>query len=235
LVERVQPVAIGDEHAIVVRGHAAMAEPRAAGGAAARIELPELPAGRCVQRDHLQRRRGRIEHAADDHGVALHLRTLEGVVRIVGPCDLQPGDVLAIDLRQRRIANVVGAAVHRPAQVAGGRLKKDRDQGQGSFLHSACSIGDADCTLIERLITVRLKPDTTGPITVRLKPDTTGPITVRLKPDTTGPITVRLKPGRYGTDHGPAKAGHYGTDHGPAKAGHYGTDHGPAKAGRYGT
>jgi uncharacterized protein (DUF1778 family) len=34
-------------------------------------------------------------------------------------------------------------------------------------------------------------------ITVRLKPDTTGMITVRLKPDTTGMITVAAEAGHY--------------------------------------
>src|SRR5207302_11022549 len=36
------------------------------------------------------------------------------------------------------------------------------------------------------IVSVRLKPDTTGPVSVRLKVDTTGPASVRLKADTAG-------------------------------------------------
>ena len=127
-VERPEIAAIRDEHPIPVDRDAAVAEPAAGPGAAARIELPDLASGGRVERDHLQRRRRGVQHAVDDDRVALHLRSFERVARIVGPGHAQRRHVVAMDLRERRVADVVGAAVHRPTRVGGGdaRLKASR-------------------------------------------------------------------------------------------------------------
>ena len=84
---------IGHEHAIGVDRDAAMTEPRAGAGAAARIELPDLRAALRIHRHHLHRWRGRIQHPVDDDGIALHFGVLEGVAAVVGPGDLQRLDV----------------------------------------------------------------------------------------------------------------------------------------------
>jgi len=112
-----QPVAVSDEHAVLVNRDAAMTETRTARRAAARIELPDLAAGCGIHRHHFQRRRCRVEHAVHDHRVALHLRALECIMRVVGPRDLQLPDVVPVDVRERRVADVVHTAMHRPLSI----------------------------------------------------------------------------------------------------------------------
>ncbi len=129
LIQRVEPVAIRDEHAILVHGHAAVSESRGRRRAAAWIELPDLASRGRVHGDHLERRRRRVEHAVDDDRVALHLRGLERIVRVVRPRGLQLRDVVAVDLRERGIADVVDAAVDGPWDIVRRERcdRKDRD------------------------------------------------------------------------------------------------------------
>ena len=128
LVEGDEPVAVSDEHAVGVHGDAAMPEARARRRPAARIVGPELLAGVGGKGHDLHRRRGGVEHAVDDHRVALHLRGGEVVAALVGPGDLQLGDVLAGDLSKRGVARVARSAVHRPVGV---RRLEPEDDGAG--------------------------------------------------------------------------------------------------------
>ena len=74
------------------------------------VELPELLAGRGVERHHAEISGGEVHHAIDDDrrafdrlpGAALKLA---GVVR---PGRLEPGDVLPVDLIQRGISHAAG-------------------------------------------------------------------------------------------------------------------------------
>src|SRR5262249_11966454 len=111
LVQGVEETTVADKDPVLVDRHATVAKPRRRGGAAAWIELPDLSAGGRIERDHLQRRRRRIQHAVDDDRIALHFRGLERVVRVVRPRDLKPADVLWSDLTERRVPDVVDAAV----------------------------------------------------------------------------------------------------------------------------
>ena len=123
-VERVELVAIREDHAIAGDDHAAMPEPLRRRPAAVRIEAPELFAGRGVEREHAQLGRRRVQHAVDHDRIRLHLRIPELVVRLVRPRHLQLADVLRRDLVQRRVVRVVGvAAVDGPVDVA--RLGRD--------------------------------------------------------------------------------------------------------------
>src|SRR5262245_675411 len=62
------------------------------------IEAPKFFSVRRVERKHAQLRRSRIQDAVDDHWIALHLRALERVARVIAPCHREPADVFAIDL-----------------------------------------------------------------------------------------------------------------------------------------
>ena len=99
LSRAIEEVAIGDEHAIGVHGDAAVAEARPRRRAAARVELPDLLAGVGGHGHHLQRRRGRVEHAVDDDRIALHLGRGEVVAALVGPGHRELADVGRRDLR----------------------------------------------------------------------------------------------------------------------------------------
>src|SRR5690606_18542075 len=78
-------------------------------------ERPEFFAGGGVEREHAQLGADRIEYAVDDDGRALHLGTLGGVARVIGPGDLELRDVLGSDLRQARVARLLlRAAVEAP-------------------------------------------------------------------------------------------------------------------------
>ena len=164
LVERPEKAPVAHEHAVPVHRDAPMPEPGSGRRTAARVELPDLASGLRVDRDHLQRRRRGIEHAVDDDRVALHLGALEGVVRVVGPGDLERRDVVPIDLRERGVADVVDAAVDRPRHIVplqrrhgrAGQARKHENTEEASLHHMAFRFGDSERE------TVRLKPDTTG-------------------------------------------------------------------------
>src|SRR5690606_25988639 len=80
------------------------------GGAAVghRVEAPAFATRGRVEGEDLGAGGGAVEEAVDDDRIRLDLRerALERA-RVVGPGDLEPGDVPAIDLRERR---VMGAA-----------------------------------------------------------------------------------------------------------------------------
>ncbi len=83
-----------------------------------RIEAPTLFSGRRVERKHTQLWRGRIEDPVYDHWIALHIRAVERILRVVAPGHGEPADVFTIDLLQRRIVDIVRtAAVSRPASI----------------------------------------------------------------------------------------------------------------------
>ena len=57
----------------------------------------EFPGCR-VEGDQTQLGSGGIKFAIDDDRIAFHLGLREGVARVIGPSDLELGDVVAIDL-----------------------------------------------------------------------------------------------------------------------------------------
>jgi hypothetical protein len=65
-----------------------------------RVPRPEFESGLCVEGDDLSARCRGVKHAGNDQIVGLVFAPFSGVV---GPCDLQLGDVVAVDLAQRRI------------------------------------------------------------------------------------------------------------------------------------
>ena len=137
-VEGVEEVAVGEEDAILINGDAAVAvaalRRRAGGG----VEGPDLMAGGGVERDNFEGGRGGVENAADDDRIALHLRVFERVVRIVRPRDLELGDVGAVDLCERRKADVSRPAVDRPLDIR--RVESgncDETEDQRGELHSS--------------------------------------------------------------------------------------------------
>ena len=103
-----------DEHAVIilswttgpVHDAAARAAPLQPG-----VKRPQVLAGVGLQRKRLVGRRGRVEDAINDDGLGLKSAGFAGVVR---PGDLEPPDVAAVDLLQRRIADLVGAAAVEP-------------------------------------------------------------------------------------------------------------------------
>jgi len=64
------------------------------------IPLPEFASGRGVEGDDFAGRRGGVENPLDDQVVGLELAFVPSVV---GPGDLQLGDVGSVDLGQRRV------------------------------------------------------------------------------------------------------------------------------------
>ena len=130
LVERDEEVAVGDEHAVGVHGHAAMPEARARGGAAARVVLPDLLAGHSVHRHHLHGGRGDVEHAIDHHRIALHLGGREVVAALVGPGHLELRHVVLGDLGERREASVARTAIDGPVGRCGGAGAQAGEQGE---------------------------------------------------------------------------------------------------------
>ena len=81
----------------------------------ARIELPAQGAGRGVERDDLVLRRRREQDAVDDDRVRLEAA---GLARIVRPRDLEGPHVRPVDLREGRVANLLGsAAVRGPSHL----------------------------------------------------------------------------------------------------------------------
>ena len=74
------------------------------------VEAPERRAGRGVEREDAKLGRGRVEDAVRHHRLALHLGSLEGILGVVRPCDLERADICRSDLRQGRVAGLLGAA-----------------------------------------------------------------------------------------------------------------------------
>ncbi len=141
-------ISIGDEEPIPVHGDPAMAEPGPRRGAAARIETPELAPGLGVEGDDFHRGSRRVEHALDDDRVALHLRTLERIAAVVDPSDLEAGNVAAIDLDERRVAAVAGAAVQWPVGVVVETVrcrtaKNDETENQALWRRHGAILSDA--------------------------------------------------------------------------------------------
>ena len=107
-------------------------------GPATRVVEPELLAGRRVQRGHLAVRRGGVHRAADHQGrgrvAAGVVGALEaGVGGLPAPRHLQLGEVLGVDLVERRVLGrcQVRAVVPPFAGGAGIRWRAARDVDQG--------------------------------------------------------------------------------------------------------
>ena len=79
-------------------------------GVGDRAEAPLQHAGGGVERKDAQLWRRRVQNPVRNDRLALHLRVLERVAGVVGPGDLQRGDVGRRDLRQRRVTRLLGTA-----------------------------------------------------------------------------------------------------------------------------
>ena len=84
-VERIEPIAIVEEHTIAGNHHAAVTNARRGRRPVLRVEAPALRAGGGVERNHLHLGRGGIQHPVDHDGVGLHLRPGKGVLGVEGP------------------------------------------------------------------------------------------------------------------------------------------------------
>src|SRR5262249_1421372 len=69
---------------------------------------------RGVEHDHSQLRRGRVHQAVNGDRIALRLGAWNFIARIEPPRDFESMDVIAGDLIQRRIVNVVWPAAEHP-------------------------------------------------------------------------------------------------------------------------
>src|SRR5579862_7024286 len=110
---------MAEEDAVLIGRDAAMPVATLWVIAQIRIEAPDFAASLGIQRDYTQLRRSGIEHAIHNDGIALHLRILESVMRVIGPRHLKMPDVIAIDLLQLGITDVVRAAINGPFDVGG--------------------------------------------------------------------------------------------------------------------
>src|SRR5450432_776456 len=117
LVQRPEKIAVREEDAILIYGDAAIADVARDLLSVIWIEVPDLHAGFGVEGHHAKFGSGGVEDAIDDDGIALHLRIFEGIVRVVGPGNLQAGDIAGRDLLQSRVADVVRAAVDAPFDI----------------------------------------------------------------------------------------------------------------------
>ena len=99
-IQRIQPIAIIEQHAVARDHDAAMPDARRGRCAVVGIEAPELLARHGVERKHLQLGRGGVEHPINHDGIGLHLGAVELVVRLVAPRHFERGDVLGRDLSQ---------------------------------------------------------------------------------------------------------------------------------------
>ena len=133
-IERVQPVPRREIDAPVVAALPVHqpADPRACErlGVAVGVEAPDLGAGGRVQRKYAKLRRGRIQHAVRDDRLALHFRSVEGIVRVVGPRHPQRADVGARDLLQPRVSGLlrVAAVVQPVARLVDGRQRREEQE-----------------------------------------------------------------------------------------------------------
>ena len=103
-----------------------------------RVEAPQLAAGRRLEREELQIRRGPVEHAVDPQWVALDLRAIVGIhaAGVVNPGDLQLRDVAWSELLQGRVmAAGLVANIGAPVRVGGGSEPRQDDQGRQEGLH----------------------------------------------------------------------------------------------------
>ena len=124
-VERVQEVAIGDEDAILCTV-TPRCRNRVRAGRRARIEPPDLLAGRRIRpRPPSSSASSRRARRRRRWGCS-HLRVLERVAAVVGPRDLQGLHIGLVDLRQRREADVVLAAIDRPVDVGSALFRRSR-------------------------------------------------------------------------------------------------------------
>jgi len=118
--------AIGEHHSIARDNDAAVTKATRRRDSAAWVERPELAASRGVEREDAKFWRRRVEHSVDDDRIRLHLRSLEFVVCLVRPRDLQLGNVPRSDLVDRRVVRVIGVpAVDGPVDVL---LRQERDR-----------------------------------------------------------------------------------------------------------
>ncbi len=137
-IERNQAMAGVEEDAqgalVAPRRHAAMDEPLAAGRLTVvvglRVEGPDLASGGRLEGNHAVVGRAHVEHAVDhERGVLERTgKRAQLLVRLLAglplPGHAQPRDVIAVDLRQRRVLPAAWiAAVDRP--VAGRLLRSD--------------------------------------------------------------------------------------------------------------
>ena len=105
-----------------------------AGGAArkGRPEGPDLPAGGGVKREDPPPGAGGIQPLAHHQGVALHLRAGKGIPRVVGPGDPQSVQVVTVDLREARVADLpIAASIGAPPVVTRRRQITARGFGPG--------------------------------------------------------------------------------------------------------
>ena len=125
-------------------------------GAAARVEAPDLAARCRIEGHHTHLRCGGVEHAIRYDRVALHFRPLKRIVRIVNPRHFQLRHVAAIHLRQRRIANVVRAAIDGPFPIAcpGGAQREQAENQSRRFIGHSISI-DAHPVSMARPVSMR--------------------------------------------------------------------------------
>ena len=131
---------------------------RSASRRAGRLVLPDLRAGRGVERVHAVRR-AEIHDAVDDDQAALE--EAGGVARVERPRALQVLDVVGVDLRQRRELRRARILAERaPVVLCGGRSHGDEgqrgDQGNLSKSHVSSLRSDRTVILQARTITLRL-------------------------------------------------------------------------------
>ena len=96
-----------------------------------RVEAPELLAGGRVHREQHQFRRRTVNHAVNDDGTALNLRTTirSGAPGVVSPRDFQLADIFGVDLFKRRIMTaLVVAEIARPVGGLSGNAGRNQSQ-----------------------------------------------------------------------------------------------------------
>ncbi len=143
LFKRVQEISPRDKNAVLANRDAAMPEAPPGRLALIRIEVPQFLAGGRLQRDHMHRRRGGIQHAIHDNRIALHLRIFERVSRIVRPGHLQLVDIPPPHLRECGVTDVVRSAVDGPLRITGASSRHEQQTTektlQGHYEIVACA------------------------------------------------------------------------------------------------
>ncbi len=121
------------EYAIVVNGHTAMPESPLDSDAAAGIEAPDFLSRDSIKRNHTHLRSGRIQQAIHHNRIALHLRIFERIMSVIGPGDLEPTYIFTIDLRQRRITDVIETAINWPFRISGTHESSGQEEQKQEF------------------------------------------------------------------------------------------------------
>src|SRR4030095_3995141 len=117
-VERIEPMPKPEEYSLISAvfpiHHASVAHLAQRPPALVRVEAPDQFPVPGVERDHAQLRRGRVHYAVNDDRIALHLGAGKLIARIEPPGDFELMDVVAGDLIQRRIVNILRPAAEHP-------------------------------------------------------------------------------------------------------------------------